>query len=330
MNMNALSSCCLPWLRLARISALPSAISNILVGYLLVQQNWTPIGLLLLLVFSSASLYTAGMILNDVFDYEIDQKERPHRPIPSGQIDRRTATWVGFGLLIVGVLLAGMVSWQVGMSTQNRGLILWRPVLVAIGLAVMILLYDGLLKKTLIAPVLMGGCRTLNVLLGASASWLTAEPNELISGFPALVWWVAISIGIFVTGLTLLARREAAENQSRGRLILAALAIAAGLIGIAALSKVFGQMLGIKAQLINTFPMLIGLISLPILRRVIIAVASESPQAIQTAVVTCLRSMIVLDAAVCFLVAPDQPMFALIVVGLLIPGMLLGRLVSVT
>jgi hypothetical protein len=112
--------------------------------------------------------------------------------------------------------------------------------------------------------------------------------------------------------------------------MIAALLITVGLIGTAALSQVFGPTLGLKASLINLFPMLIGLMSLPILRRVIMAAASARPAAIQIAVVTCLRSMIVLDAAVCFLVAADQPRYALIVMGLLLPAMLLGRMISST
>ena len=41
---------------------------------------------LLCLLVASGCLYTAGMVLNDVFDYEIDRHERPFRPLPSGRI----------------------------------------------------------------------------------------------------------------------------------------------------------------------------------------------------------------------------------------------------
>ena len=33
-------------------------------------------------------LYAAGMVLNDAFDAELDARERPERPIPSGRISR--------------------------------------------------------------------------------------------------------------------------------------------------------------------------------------------------------------------------------------------------
>ena len=34
------------------------------------------------------AIYAAGIVLNDVFDYEIDRVERPGRPLPSGRVSR--------------------------------------------------------------------------------------------------------------------------------------------------------------------------------------------------------------------------------------------------
>ena len=34
------------------------------------------------------AFYTAGMILNDLLDYEVDVRERPERPLPSGAVSR--------------------------------------------------------------------------------------------------------------------------------------------------------------------------------------------------------------------------------------------------
>ena len=39
-----------------------------------------------LLAAASALLYSAGMVLNDVFDVELDRQEQPYRPLPSGRI----------------------------------------------------------------------------------------------------------------------------------------------------------------------------------------------------------------------------------------------------
>ena len=55
-------------------------------GVLFVQQALVPPLAVLLLVAASVFLYLAGMVLNDVYDVEIDRRERPDRPLPSGRI----------------------------------------------------------------------------------------------------------------------------------------------------------------------------------------------------------------------------------------------------
>lgn len=68
-------------------------------GFFFVQAGWAfnndvrppslpPIGILTvgLLIAASAALYLAGMVLNNVFDIELDRDEQPYRPLPSGRI----------------------------------------------------------------------------------------------------------------------------------------------------------------------------------------------------------------------------------------------------
>ena len=38
------------------------------------------------IVLASGCLYLAGIVFNDVFDREVDARERPMRPIPSGLV----------------------------------------------------------------------------------------------------------------------------------------------------------------------------------------------------------------------------------------------------
>ena len=60
------------------------------------------------------------MVFNDVFDRKQDAEERPHRPIPSGQITLSSAVTLG-GML----LLAGLGAAQVaGQQTLILALIL--------------------------------------------------------------------------------------------------------------------------------------------------------------------------------------------------------------
>ena len=335
----------MPWLRLLRIPNLPSAISNILMAYLLVNQTWTPVLPLVLLIVASAAMYSAGMILNDVFDFEVDLQQRPQRPLPSGAISKSLAASCGFTLLIVGIVIASLCGFFSGGGLTAAA---WRTGILAILLAICIVLYDGPLKRTILAPFLMGGCRTLNILMGAStftslaageinqaagtpAEWLGG--NELL-GMPLLVWWVAVAIGGLIAGATLLGRNEASEQQSHVPMILAGLIVLCSLAGLAfsvycPTSNAPGAFQVSETQK-SIFPMFIGFMSLTILRRVFAAVATLEPKAIQLGVISVLRSLIVLDAAICYLATPHQIVHALIVLSLLIPTLLLGRVFAST
>ena len=73
-----------------------TAMADIFMGFWLTHETLSPIGVFLLLLASSSFLYTAGMVLNDIFDLEQDRRERPQRPLPSGRILRPNATVIGF------------------------------------------------------------------------------------------------------------------------------------------------------------------------------------------------------------------------------------------
>src|SRR6478672_9585894 len=110
--------------QLVRLPALPTALADHGVSF----------GLLLL---ATSCLYCAGMIFNDFFDVEQDRRERPERPIPSGRVTRRTAGWLGGGLLLAGVLFAAGADWA--RPGAEGATILSAPI--AAGLAAAILLY---------------------------------------------------------------------------------------------------------------------------------------------------------------------------------------------
>lgn len=63
------------YLRLARISNLPTVWTNVLAASVL-SGGTTPIRLFLVMLAASL-LYTGGMFLNDAFDQNIDRAERP-------------------------------------------------------------------------------------------------------------------------------------------------------------------------------------------------------------------------------------------------------------
>ncbi len=187
----------LAWWQLLRAGNVFTAISNVVAGFLIVQSQWAPTAMLAALVAASACLYEAGMVLNDAFDADLDATERPERPIPSGRITRNAALTVGWLVLGAGLLCAAWASW----STENVG-----PLVVGACLALTVVLYDGGLKAMWAGPWAMGWCRTLNVLLGASAA------ENLSSHAPA--WAYALGVGLYTVTLTYFVRRETTDDDA--------------------------------------------------------------------------------------------------------------------
>lgn len=304
-------------------------------AYLLANQSWSPSTELCLLILASAAFYLGGMVLNDVFDLKVDRVERPGRPLPTGEISHGLASKVGYVLLFVGITLSMFAGW---LGNHGAALSLSSPfgrcLFIAVLLALGIYLYDGPLKRTVFAPLVMGACRSLNILLGASTFIPLATNLEQTShygalGLPMIVWWVAGAVGVLVAGVTLLGRREAATNQSRIALGLGGLGIIAGLVAIATTAYRHADF-EIPIQIQQMFPLFVGLVSLTIVRRVIEAVFTAKPAKIQAAVISVLRSLIIFDAMICYLVATNNFVYAIVVLALLIPSMMLSKVISST
>jgi UbiA prenyltransferase family protein len=180
--------------QLVRLPNLPTPLADILLGFLATGAviGWGRWPAYLPLLAASACLYCGGMVWNDYFDRDEDKRERPERPIPSGQISMRQAALCGAGLVTAGVafaFLAGLLSG--GWVTTT---------LLALLLTAAIFLYDGWLKRTVIGPLGMGVCRFLNVMLGM------APAAELL---PTRGVYLAFLVGLYIVGVTWLARTEA-------------------------------------------------------------------------------------------------------------------------
>ena len=117
--------------QLLRLPNLFTAVADPFAGWLLVEgagPGWE----LPVLVLVSACLYSAGIVLNDCFDYQVDCRERPHRPLPSGAIRLATAWRLGYGLLVAGLVLAAGLNLALALIAAS----LTRPVpKLAMGLA---------------------------------------------------------------------------------------------------------------------------------------------------------------------------------------------------
>lgn len=52
----------------------------------------------------------SALTLDDYFDADSDEIEKPERPIPSGQVTRRQALWTGVGMLVLALALGAWVG----------------------------------------------------------------------------------------------------------------------------------------------------------------------------------------------------------------------------
>ena len=294
----------LAYLQLFRFPNVFTAIADVAMGFLF-TKGLPPypffVSYLLPLVLSSCCLYIAGMVLNDVFDFEADSVERPDRPLPSGRIDRAWAKKLGFGLLGVGIAFA----WFVGLGSFATP----KPGMLAIVLAVAIYLYDSVAKQTAIAPILMGSCRTLNVLLGMSCALIA--PDQLL---------IAFGLGTYVAGITWFARCEA-KNSNRNMLMFGLGVMMLGICLLGLWPWFSDKPLLLKSPML--WPTLLALLMVSVVRRCMTAIATPSPENVQHAVKHSIFSLVVLDAAVVLAVLGPLP--AIAVVALLIPTMFLGK-----
>lgn len=179
------------WLRLARVSNLPTVWTNALVGTVLAGAEDT--ARILVVIVALSLFYTAGMLLNDAFDHAIDARERPQRPIPSGEVALETVLAVGFAGLLAGLIVLLLAAHGFVPATGSR------PLLAGLALAGAILLYDWHHKGNPLSPLLMASCRLL--------AYLTAG-YAVATMLPGALWLAALAGGCHVVGLTYVARQE--------------------------------------------------------------------------------------------------------------------------
>ena len=176
------------YLILVRLPNLFTLPSNILVGFVIASSlTLTSYVQVLLLVTISILLYCVGLILNDLFDYNIDKKERPDRPLASGKVSRRAA----IGLVTAFSVLALGLSLIVSIPTLVTSSFLF----------VLIFGYDKFLKKTLAGPFTIAAARVINVMLGASVdfSHIGSYPQLIILTFVLTITFVYVCLIGFIS-----------------------------------------------------------------------------------------------------------------------------------
>jgi 4-hydroxybenzoate polyprenyltransferase len=138
-------------------------------------------------IIASLACYCFGLIVNDLADFKEDLRDRPARPLPSGAVSRRTAVALAF-------FFAGL-AFSAAAAVNSAVLVLMALLLAEI------LYYNLLAKKNVFtAPIAMGLCRALSVLLGAAAIG-PLHPSTFIL-------YPSVFIGLYIACITALARTE--------------------------------------------------------------------------------------------------------------------------
>lgn len=193
------------WMTVGRVSNLPTVWTNTLAAALLASSAGAlapPSSLVWILLLAMLSLlYLAGMLLNDLLDADWDQQHHNPRPITLGLVSRRQvrlATWLALLLAAAAALglsrLIEQPHWLLASVTLLVGCILG---------------YNLLHKKYAHSVWLMGACRSALYLTAAASLAMPTQP----------IWLCALLLGVYISGLTYLARQEHL-NQLLSRLPL--------------------------------------------------------------------------------------------------------------
>jgi 4-hydroxybenzoate polyprenyltransferase len=185
------------FLALVRIPTVFSSMSNAYAGYFIGGgRGLTPA--LGLGALASALFIMAGMALNDVADKDVDARERPDRPIPSGAIPLKLAWTLSLGMMGLGLVLQYLANPP--------------SVLVGLALCVAILAYNFTLKGGPFGPAAMGLCRALNLFAGMSLVW---DSVPRMHELPRAAIVAIVSLWAYIALVTFLARDEVGGNSRR-------------------------------------------------------------------------------------------------------------------
>ena len=292
------------YLRLTRPANIITAVSDVLAGIAMAGTlvfSRFDISAVIFLVLSTSFLYGGGVVLNDVFDAELDKIERPERPIPSGLIKKSYAALFGIMLLIAGITSAAL-----------SGIVSDFPatLLIALAIAVAAMVYDKWTKHhSFFGPLNMGICRGLNLLLGIGIYTAALQ----------FYWYFAFVPVIYIFAITMISRGEV-HGGKKTTMYIAALLYAivnASILLVAYRSEHFLQTL----PFITLFAIMIFT---PLLK------AIEKPEGprIGKAVKSGVISLIVMNAA--WAAAFGNLRLAVVIIVLLPVSILLSRLFAVT
>jgi len=300
------------YLLLVRLPNVFTTPSNILVGYLATTPPAEADGFhLAALMVSSGLLYIAGIVLNDYFDVEVDRRERPSRPLPSGSISKERA----MSIALIALAAANAIALAVSPASLA----------VSAALTAAIIAYDYRLKRSPAGPFAMGSTRFLNVILGASPALSAAVASGGRAVSVPGIWTAAIfaatSLFVYIIAIMILSKKEAGNEKPNTS---SAFSIIFAMIASIALAGIF------LLQLQWVF-----LINLMIFAAVIIAtykrlITESSPDSnlVQQAIKNMVISIIILDSV--FVSGMAGFPYGMATLVLIAPAILLAKKLYVT
>jgi len=199
----------LAYTQLLRLPTTVTAMADPLAGWFAIGGG-VPGWELPVVVVASACFYTAGAVLNDCFDYDLDCVEHGERPLPSGAVRLKTAWVLGVALMIGGLVLAGFAG----------------PVPFGVGgfLGAMILFYNAWARRfPTLRPLVLGACRFAGFLLGMRC-------------LPLWLAWMPALVGLYATSIAFLSMRKPITS----RLLLGIIVVDAAVV----LLSPFGDWVG--------------------------------------------------------------------------------------
>ncbi len=333
-SSHTLRSALYSWAQLVRLPNVFTILADVAAAFLLVAHGSGPRGRFALVLIAGVCLYWAGMILNDVFDREKDKQERSSRPLASGAIGLASARMAAAVLLVLGIV-AGFAS---GRVPSDEYLPTWLPGGIALAIAACVIAYDGPLKRTPLAPALMGGCRVLSFLLGAAPVLMAVPipgdlapvdlaPIDLSALVPYYVLAIALGFGTYIMGLTLFGRKEA-SGQGGQHLQTGTLLAGLGTVMLAFAPQLAKQPQSWHVSTLVAFPVLVGLIAFPVVLRAFRACNAPTPAKIQATMRIGILTIIPLGASFALLGA--GPWWAIGIFALVVPSLLLSAKFRVT
>jgi 4-hydroxybenzoate polyprenyltransferase len=301
------------YLLLVRLPNVFTTPSNILVGYLATTPPAEANGFhLAALMVSSGLLYIAGVVLNDYFDVEVDRRERPSRPLPSGSISKERA----MSIALIALAAANAIALAVSPASLA----------VSAALTAAIIAYDYRLKRSPAGPFAMGSTRFLNVILGASPALSAAVASGgravPVPGIWAAAIFAATSLFVYIIAIMILSKKEVGNEKPNTS---AAFSIIFAMIASIALADIFLLQLQ-WVFLINL--MIFAAVIVATYKRLIITESSPDSNPVQQAIKNMVISIIILDSV--FVSGMAGFPYGMATLVLIAPAILLAKKLYVT